>query len=234
MSLTELLKMLGLGAVAIALGLEGLDWLLTRHLWPRRGFRQPLKEVLFFPSPPTCVEHLYNPVRAHPCLCPLPHGLDTPFSRLLEHLLSACVSLDLCLFSFSNLELSRAVLLLHSRGVRVRVLTDRDYMAITGSQIGVLRKAGICVRHELVITMHMHHKFALLDGRKLITGSLNWTMTAVQSNKENVIVTDDPQLVRPYEDEFNKLWEANDPAKHPPQTHSRNNTKGLLTPTRDE
>lgn len=66
MSLTELLKMLGLGAVAIALGLEGLDWLLARHLWPRRRYRQPLKEVLFFPSPPTCVEHLYNPVRAHP------------------------------------------------------------------------------------------------------------------------------------------------------------------------
>lgn len=75
-------------------------------------------------------------------LCSLPHGLATSFSRLLEHLLSACVSLDLCLFSFSNPELSRAVLLLHSRGVRVRVLTDRDYMAITGSQIGTLRKAG--------------------------------------------------------------------------------------------
>ncbi|KAF5909255.1 mitochondrial cardiolipin hydrolase, partial [Clarias magur] len=74
-------------------------------------------------------------------LCSLPHGLDTPFSRLLEHLLSACVSLDLCMFSFSNTELSRAVQLLHQRGVRVRVLTDRDYMSISGSQIGVLRKA---------------------------------------------------------------------------------------------
>lgn len=88
------------------------------------------------------------------------------------------------------------------------------------------------MRQDLAITMHMHHKFALLDGRKLITGSLNWTMTAVQSNKENVIVTEEPELVRPYEDEFNKLWEANDPVKHPPQTHR--DMKGLLTPTRDE
>lgn len=66
MSLAELLKMLGLGAVAVALGLEGLDWLLTRRLWPRRVSRQPLKEVLFFPSPPACVEHLYNPGSRHP------------------------------------------------------------------------------------------------------------------------------------------------------------------------
>ncbi|XP_053472360.1 mitochondrial cardiolipin hydrolase isoform X1 [Ictalurus furcatus] len=234
MSLVELLKMLGLGAVAVALGLEGLDWLLTRCLWPRRVSRQPLKEVLFFPSPPACVEHLYNPGSRHPCLCPLPHGLNTPFSRLLEHLLSVCVSLDLCLFNFSNAELSRAVLLLHSQGVRVRVLVDRDYMATTGSQIGVLRKAGICVRHEQGFVMLMHHKFALLDGKKLITGSLNWTLTAVQRNKENVIVTEEPELVRPYEDEFNKLWEANDPTKHPAQTHSGNNTKGLLAPARNE
>lgn len=76
----------------------------------------------------------------------------------------------------------------------------------------------------MIITTHMHHKFALLDGRKLITGSLNWTMTAVQSNKENVIVTEEPELVQPYMDEFNKLWEANDPAKLPPQTHNENNT----------
>lgn len=62
--------------------------------------------------------------------------------------------------------------------------------------------------------VHMHHKFALVDGKKLITGSLNWTLTAVQSNKENVMVTEEPELVQPYQQEFQKLWEANDPANH--------------------
>lgn len=75
-------------------------------------------------------------------VCSLPHGVDTSFSRLLRYILSACSSLDLCLFSFSNMDLSRAVLLLHSRGVTIRVLTDKVYSAISGSQIGVLRKAG--------------------------------------------------------------------------------------------
>lgn len=40
------------------------------------------------------------------------------------------------------MDLSRAVLALHSRGVTIRVLSDKDYTAITGSQIGVLRRAG--------------------------------------------------------------------------------------------
>lgn len=76
------------------------------------------------------------------CLCTLPHGVETSFSRLLCHILSTSSSLDLCVFAFSNMDLCRAVLALHNRGVVVRILTDKDYAAITGSQIGVLRKAG--------------------------------------------------------------------------------------------
>uniref|UniRef100_A0A671L8Z4 Mitochondrial cardiolipin hydrolase n=1 Tax=Sinocyclocheilus anshuiensis TaxID=1608454 RepID=A0A671L8Z4_9TELE len=236
MSFKDLMKVLGLGAVAFVLGVEWLNW-LTRHLRDSHG---PLKEVLFFPSPQVCVEHLFTRRKRFPCACPLPHGVETSFSRLLGHLLSArmsldlCVfstsfsrllghllsarmSLDLCVFSFSHMELSRAILLLHKQGVVVRVVTDRDYMTITGSQIGTVRKAGIRVRHEMSAAVHMHHKFALVDGRKLITGSLNWTLTAVQSNKENVMVTEELELVRPYQQEFQKLWEASDPANHKPQ-----------------
>ncbi len=84
---------------------------------------------------------------------------------------------------------------------------------------------GICVRHEMSSAVHMHHKFALVDGKRLITGSLNWTLTAVQSNKENIMVTEEPELVGPYQQEFLKLWEANDPANHKPQcTNGQLNT----------
>lgn len=76
------------------------------------------------------------------CFCGLPHGVETSFSHLLHYILSASSSLDLCLFSFSNIDLKRAVILLHEKGVTIRVVVDKDYSAITGSQIGCLRKAG--------------------------------------------------------------------------------------------
>ena len=41
----------------------------------------------------------------------------------------------------------------------------------------------------------MHHKFALFDGRRLMTGSFNWTRSASEQNEENLIVTADPVLV---------------------------------------
>lgn len=72
--------------------------------------------------------------------------------------------------------------------------------------------AGICVRCD-TSSVYMHHKFVLVDGRRLITGSLNWTTTAVQSNLENVIVTQERDLVQPFVVEFQRLWVANDPER---------------------
>uniref|UniRef100_A0A8D3AV24 Mitochondrial cardiolipin hydrolase n=2 Tax=Scophthalmus maximus TaxID=52904 RepID=A0A8D3AV24_SCOMX len=206
-------KAVGLGVVALALSLELLAWFLRRH---RSG--RTLNEVLFFPSELACVEQVFNPSSPHfpsSCSpsCPLPHGVETSFSRLLRRILSATSSLDLCVFSFSNMDLRRAVLALQSKGVTIRVLTDKEYAAITGSQIGVLRKAGICVRCDTA-SVYMHHKFAVVDSRLLITGSLNWTLTAVQSNKENILITEEPELVQPFIQEFHRLWVDNDPARH--------------------
>ncbi|XP_058863159.1 mitochondrial cardiolipin hydrolase isoform X2 [Acipenser ruthenus] len=208
-SMGKTFKLLGIGVVAATLSLEGISWLL-RCLRDGRG--RPVKEVLFFPTTVTCINHLFLP---GPCSCSLPHGDSTPFTQLLRHLLSARSSLDLCIFAFSSQELCRVVLELHrQRGVSVRVVTDKDYMMISGSQIGALHKAGISVRHELG-GFHMHHKFAVVDKKLLITGSLNWTHQAVQGNKENVLVTEDSGFVRPFLLEFEKLWDANDPARSP-------------------
>ncbi|XP_055432266.1 mitochondrial cardiolipin hydrolase isoform X2 [Bubalus kerabau] len=129
-------------AAGLALALETLPAVL-RWLWVRR--RRPRREVLFFPSQVTCTEALLRSPGATPsdCPCSLPHG-ESSLSRLLSALLAARVSLELCLFAFSSPQLGRAVQLLHQRGVRVRVVTDCDYMALNGSQIGLLRKADAC------------------------------------------------------------------------------------------
>ncbi|XP_074551615.1 mitochondrial cardiolipin hydrolase [Halichoeres trimaculatus] len=202
-------KAVSLGVVALSLSVELVCWVF-RHLRPKKA----LNEVLFFPSELACVEHIFNPTLTYSCFCSLPHGIETSFSRLLRHILSASSSLDLCVFAFSNMDLGRAILALHSRGVIIRVLADKDYTAISGSQIGTLRKAGICVRCSKG-TVYMHHKFVVLDSRLLITGSLNWTLTAVQSNDENLIITEEQDLLLPFSQEFNRLWVKNDPCKRP-------------------
>ncbi|NXT22467.1 PLD6 hydrolase, partial [Syrrhaptes paradoxus] len=179
--------------------------------------QRPVREVLFFPSQPSCTEALLaeaagSGVPARPCHCPLPHG-DCSLSRLLRCLLSARRSLDICLFAFSSPQLGRAVEILHRRGVRVRVVTDAEYMGLKGSQIGFLRQAGIQVRHDQE-SGYMHHKFAIVDRRMLITGSLNWTTQAMQNNRENVLVVEEAEYVKPFLDEFERIWEEYNPVNY--------------------
>ncbi|XP_029784584.1 mitochondrial cardiolipin hydrolase [Suricata suricatta] len=206
--------------VGLALALEVLPSVLR---WLRAGrqrqWQRPLRrEVLFFPSQVTCTEALLQAPGEGPpgplaeCRCSLPH-CESSLSRLLRALLAARASLELCLFAFSSPQLGRAVQLLHQRGVRVRVITDCDYMALNGSQIGLLRKAGIQVRHDQELG-YMHHKFAIVDKKVLITGSLNWTTQAIQNNRENVLIMEDEEYVRVFLEEFERIWEEFNPTKY--------------------
>lgn len=53
---------------------------------------------------------------------------------------------------------------------------------------------------------HMHHKFCIIDGRKLLNGSLNWTVQGVQNNQENVMVTTNLAFVKPFQAKFDNMW----------------------------
>lgn len=53
---------------------------------------------------------------------------------------------------------------------------------------------------------HMHHKFAILDGKCVINGSFNWTKAAHMENKENIVIASSSKLVKPFIDQFGSLW----------------------------
>jgi len=52
----------------------------------------------------------------------------------------------------------------------------------------------------------MHHKFAIFDGKLLVTGSYNWTDSAERYNHENVLVLEDPAIINRYQTRFNRLF----------------------------
>jgi mitochondrial cardiolipin hydrolase len=53
---------------------------------------------------------------------------------------------------------------------------------------------------------HMHHKFAIFDGERLLNGSYNWTRGAANTNFENLVDTGDPELIAAFAEEFKRLW----------------------------
>lgn len=121
-------------------------------------------------------------------------------------------SIDVCVFTITDDRLADAVLAAHRSGIRVRVLTDNDKAEDRGSDIGRFERAGIAVRVDHT-EHHMHHKFAIFDGRIAITGSYNWTRSAARYNEEHVVVTDEPRLVKKLSRGFETLWERHAPKR---------------------
>lgn len=114
-------------------------------------------------------------------------------------------SVDICVYTISDDQLSEEILACHLRGVTVRIISDNEKQYDAGSDIQWLRDKGVPLRIDSG-PYHMHHKFALFDGRLLLNGSFNWTRSATTSNEENLLVIDHPQLLADYAREFESLW----------------------------
>jgi len=112
---------------------------------------------------------------------------------------------DVCVFTLTDDRITRALLEAHARGIRLRVVSDDDKSLDPGSDVRRLREAGIPVRLDRT-EAHMHHKFAVFDRMRLLTGSYNWTRAAADVNHENVLVSDDARLVQPFCRAFDALW----------------------------
>ena len=131
---------------------------------------------------------------------------DTCLRRLCDLMRGCRDTLDICVFTIADDRLTEAILDCHARGVQVRVVSDNDKQHDSGSDIDRLRARGVQVRVDDAPS-HMHHKFALFDGRVLANGSFNWTRSATRDNDENLVVSDDANLVRVFGLQFVKLWQ---------------------------
>ena len=128
-------------------------------------------------------------------------------SGIIEQLKLARHSVDICVFTIADNDLTDQILAAHKRGVAVRIVTDNDKAFDRGSDARRLAKAGIPVRVD-ESEHHMHHKYAIFDRSTLLTGSYNWTRSAANHNRENLLVTDSSALVGPYLKNFDELWES--------------------------
>ena len=78
------------------------------------------------------------------------------------------------IFVNRNVSKKEALLLKLECGVNIRLIVDSEYMFVTGSKVPILAQAGVKVIHDHTTGL-FHHKFAIIDHKILITGSLNWT-----------------------------------------------------------
>lgn len=180
---------------------------------------ETVNRVLFFPDkefPCNKVVHgiVKNPPETRVCRnpsCRRLHGRDneSPSSliQFLNYLASAKCTVDLCIYMFTQSILAEVLHDLHKTNVRVRIITDSSEDDAHTSQVDYLRKSGIEIKSNRRGTgALMHHKFVVVDGQLLLSGSFNWTNKAVVSNYEAVLVSSEKCLVEPFSEKFEEMW----------------------------
>lgn len=135
-------------------------------------------------------------------------GVPSAMDVTLQGIVSADKSLYIAAYQFTNPGILRAVIAAKARGVDVEVVLDRSQAA--GDSQAVLVSAGIPCRISTVYKI-MHHKFMVIDGSAVETGSFNYSLNAVKGNAENaLLIQNAPGLAIQYKAQWDTV---NTPAK---------------------
>ncbi|MEB3332810.1 MAG: phosphatidylserine/phosphatidylglycerophosphate/cardiolipin synthase family protein [Synechococcaceae cyanobacterium] len=158
-----------------------------------------------------------------------PHRRSDPQNGLLwlqRQLNGVQRRLDLSLFVFSAQNLADSLAELRQRGVAIRLLTDPGFSHRSFSEaldlLGVELPDHRCALEannrpwkqplasvgtpRLAGGDKLHHKFAVLDRRRVISGSFNWSPSAAHQNDETLLLIDSKPLALAFEAEMNRLW----------------------------
>ncbi|MDI6870395.1 MAG: phospholipase D family protein [Bacillota bacterium] len=125
--------------------------------------------------------------------------------HILPLLDQAQKTVDVAMYSFTDSDLAWALVRAHERGVKVRIYLDAEQAAGKYSKSRFFEGRGLAVRYYRGEGI-MHHKFAVIDGRVVVTGSYNWTASAEERNQENALIIIDPAIAATYQAEFERLW----------------------------
>jgi phosphatidylserine/phosphatidylglycerophosphate/cardiolipin synthase-like enzyme len=130
---------------------------------------------------------------------------DNPQKEIIKNINQAETSINIAMYTFTDKEITLSLVNAQQRGVKVRVYLDRSQIESTYSISRFLVQKGIKVRISSNNYI-MHHKFAIIDNRLLLTGSYNWTFAANNKNEENLMVIDDPEIIKIFQNQFVNLW----------------------------
>lgn len=141
--------------------------------------------------------------------------------RIEREIDAAKTSIDVAIYSFSDVGIREALGRAVARGVKVRLLFNDagdqerlDGRAKASSMSGKLEALGVDVRF---VNKIMHHKFMIVDGARddlaraktavLVTGSANWAANAAtQFNENTLFIRRNAELALRFQRDFDTMW----------------------------
>ena len=127
-------------------------------------------------------------------------------NNIIEKLESAKYSLDIAMYTLTNIQLINAILNCFDNKVNIRIILDYNMTKRYGWFLKDLLKKGIYIKTNDNPKELMHNKFAIIDHKLAFNGSLNWSEKGVTKNHENITIFNDEKVIEQFTSQFNKMW----------------------------
>ncbi|MGI9462256.1 MAG: phospholipase D-like domain-containing protein [Alphaproteobacteria bacterium] len=129
--------------------------------------------------------------------------------NLVAFLQSAEKTIDIAIYAITNKKITDAIKTINRKKIRLRILADKLQASHKSSRVMELYDSKIRIRVHSVYRIQ-HNKYVVIDGKKVMTGSFNFTESASKRNAENcVFISQNPVAVGQYQKNFEKLWSQN-------------------------
>ena len=133
---------------------------------------------------------------------------------IIEEIGKAKSYINIAIFNFTNGRIARELAKVSKQGINIKVIMDMESSLDDYSKGRFLENKGILIKYRKGPNRNnlgdetglMHNKFAVIDGKVVITGSYNWTTSAEKWNYENLVVIPSSRVAELFEREFNRLW----------------------------
>lgn len=130
---------------------------------------------------------------------------DEVMTQLVPIVEEARHSIRFMAFSFTHDALGAAVLARAEAGLDVKGIFETRGSETEYSELPAMYCAGLAVRQD-GNPRTFHHKVIIIDDEIVITGSLNFSDNADNSNDENVIILANANIASQYLAEFERRW----------------------------
>tara|TARA_R110000764_G_scaffold26836_4_gene63935 strand:- start:2944 stop:3432 length:489 start_codon:yes stop_codon:yes gene_type:complete len=115
-----------------------------------------------------------------------------------NHINQAKESIYVQAYGFTHTEIIDSLIEAKKRGVIVEIILDSsNFLAKKLAFIEELKRLGIKI-HKAKVSGIAHNKIMVIDKKKVITGSFNFTESADKRNAENVLIVVDKKLATKY------------------------------------
>ncbi len=136
---------------------------------------------------------------------------DGVIENIIPYVENAQSSVRFLAFSFTDYPLAKSMIDRANAGVDVAGVFEKVGSETEYAELRTLLCAGVPVRQDGNPSF-LHHKLIVVDDRYVITGSLNFSTNAEESNDENLIIVDNPDIAKLYIEEFERVWnQGSDP-----------------------